>query len=279
MTTIGDRIRRERKRQGYSQKRLCRDICSQATLSRLESNKLNLSFLTVNQILGRLNLSVNDLLAQEEWIKENIFFNRLDEARDSRDYMKMERIIAGFNHMTEEQSAKVKMYMKWHQGLIAFIKKDYDTASALLNHAIYIAEKFKYRDCIPHLYMAKGNTVFHLGERPLKYYAYAEELCHTLEVTNFKLEMKILYNLIVFYNREAQYHKVILKSKKAIKLLSLNESMYLMCEIYYLRMKALIALDETDEYEVLKTSTRIIFEHANRLDLLHKLENYSPVNI
>lgn len=126
MTTIGDRIRRERKRQGYSQKRLCRDICSQATLSRLESNKLNLSFLTVNQILGRLNLSVNDLLAQEEWIKENIFFNRLDEARDSRDYMKMERIIAGFNHMTEEQSAKVKMYMKWHQGLIAFIKKDYE---------------------------------------------------------------------------------------------------------------------------------------------------------
>lgn len=279
LTTIGDRIRRERKRQGYSQKALCKDICSQPTLSRMENNKLDISFLTVNQILGRLNLSVNDLLAQEEDIQENIFFDRLDEAREARQYIVTEKIIASFNRVTEEPSSKVKMYIKWHQSLAAFSREDYDTASSLLNHAIYIAEKFNYTDFIPQLYMAKGNTEHQLGARPLKYYAYAEELCHELEVPNFKLEMKILYNLIVSCSMENQYHQVILKCKKAMKILSVNASAYLMCEIYYLWMKALIALVEMDEYEQLKVSTRIIFDHANRLDMLDKLENYSHMNI
>lgn len=278
MTTIGDRIRRERRRQGYSQKGLCKDICSQSTLSRLESNQLNLSFLTVNQILGRLNLSVNDLLAQEASIQENIFFSRLDAARDARDYKMIEKLVAGFDHVTEEPAAKVKMYMKWHQGLTAFSKEDYDASSTLLNHAIYIAEKFKYNEYMPHLYMARGNTVYHLGEKPLKYYKYAEELCRGLEVPNFKLEMKILYNLIVSYSREEQYRKVILKSKRAVKILSFNESSYLMGDIYYLRMKAHIALGELDEYEELKIRTRIIFENGNSIHLLDKLENYSLVN-
>jgi len=278
LTTIGDRIRRERKRQGYSQKRLCEDICSQSTLSRLESNKLNLSFLTVNQILGRLNLSVNDLLAQEESIQENIFFSRLDEARDTRDYNMIEKRLAEFSHVTEAPSAKVKMYVKWHLGLTAFSRKDYDTSSALLSHAIYIAEKYRHSDCIPHLYMAKGNTMYHLDEKPLKYYAYAEELCHGLEVPNFKLEMKILYNLIVSYSKDGQYRKVILKCKRAVQLLSQNESAYLMSDIYYLWINAHVKLGELDEYEYLKMKTRIIFEHGNRLEMLDKLENYSPVN-
>lgn len=279
LTTIGDRIRRERKRQGYSQKGLCDGICSQSTLSRLESNKLKLSFLTVNQILGRLNLSVNDLLAQEESIQENIYFSRLDEARDARDYKMMERLMEGCSHVTEDPSARVKMYMKWHQGLVAFSKKDYDTSSALLKHAIYIAEKFKYSDNIPHLYMAQGNTMYEYGEIPLKFYAHAEKLSHELEVPNFKLQMKIFYNMIVTYSREAQYHHVILKCKKAINTLCANESSYLMSEIYYLWMKALAALGELDEFEELRAATRIIFEQHNSLNLLDKLENYSFVNI
>lgn len=278
MTTIGDRIRRERKRQGYSQKRLCEGICSQSTLSRLESNKLNLSFLTVNQILGRLNLSVNNLLAQEESIQENIFFSSLDEARDARDYKLMEKLMAEFSHVTEEPSPKVKMYMKWHLGLVAFSREDYDTSYAMLRHALYVADRFKYSEYLPYLYMAKGNTLLYLGEKPLKYYAHAEKLCHQLEVPNFKLEMKILYNLIFSYSSDHQYRKVILKCRRAIRLLNLNESAYLMSNIYYLQMKAHIGLGELDEYEDLKMKTRIIFEHGNCLELLDKLEIYSPVN-
>ncbi|WP_462421963.1 helix-turn-helix domain-containing protein [Salinicoccus sp. Marseille-QA3877] len=278
LTTIGDRIRRERKRQGYSQEGLCEGICSQSTLSRLESNKLKLSFLTVNQILGRLDLSVNDLLAQEESIQENIYFSRLDEMRDARDYKMMGNLIAGYSHVTEDPSVKVKMYIKWHQGLVAFSNKDYETSSALLKHAIYIAEKFKYRDSIPHLYMALGNTMYEDGEEPLNFYAHAEELCHELEVPNFKLQMKILYNMIVTYSREGQYYHVILKCKKAINTLCSNESSYLMCEIYYLWLKALGELGKFEEHADLKASSRIIFEQHNSLHLLDKLENYSFVN-
>ena len=278
MTTIGDRIRRERRRQGYSQKRLCDDICSQSTLSRLESNNLNLSFLTVNQILGRLNLSVNDLLAQEESIQENIFFSRLDEARDARDYNMMEKLMAEFSHVTEEPSAKVKMYMKWHFGLVAISRKDFVTSNTLLEYALHIAEKYKYKDYLPHLHMAIGNTKYYLGEKSLKPYAYAEELCHGLEVPNFKLEMKILHNLIASYTRDGQYRKVILKCKRAIHLLNQNESAYLMGDIYCLWINAHGQLGEWDEYEDLKAKTRIIFEHGNCLELLDKLENYSQVN-
>lgn len=234
--------------------------------------------MTVNQILGRLNLSVNDLLAQEESIQENIFFSRLDKARDARDYEMMEHLVNSYDHVSEEPANKVKMYIKWHLGLVAFSKEDYDASLSLLNHAIYIAEKFKYRNYMPHLYMAKGNTMYHLGEKSLKYYAYAEELCHELEVPNFKLEMKILYNLIVSYSREGLYHKVILKCKKAIKILSMNQSAYLMCDIYYLYMKALISLSDLNTYNQLKVDTRIIFEHGNSLHFLDKLENYSSVN-
>lgn len=277
MTTIGDRIRRERIRQGISQKKLSMGICSQSSLSRLENNDLSLSMRKVNQILERLGWSFIDLGTNEGTIKGDTFLKELDEARHHDDYNGMEAILSNHNKV-KAAGEKSIIYMKWHHGLVAFHKKDYAESEKQLRYAIYIAEKYKFRSYLPELYMAMGATRDFLGEPPVKYYTGAYKIYRELNLTDFRLETKILYHLIVCHSKEGQHHQVILKCKKAIKILGRNFSTYMICEIYGLWLKALACLNEKEDYTDLKYRTHIIFEQHSCLEMWEKLENYPAVN-
>lgn len=279
MTTIGDRIRRERRKQGFSQERLSRGICSQSSLSRLEDNNVNLSVMKVNRILERLNLSFNDLMASERMIREDIFTDELDASRNRQDYDRMARILDAQGGEDQEAGEKFKMYVKWHRGLVSFHKKDFEDSRKQLHHAIYIADKYKYNSYMPHLYVAMGNTSSFLGERPLKYYVDADETYRTLKVSDFRLKTDILYHIILCHSNEGHHHQAILKCQKAVEILNLNFSTYMMCEIYDLWLKALAALNEKELYSELRHRTHIIFEHQSRLEMWEKLENYPLMNI
>ncbi len=278
MTTIGDRIRRERRKQKLSQERLSRGICSQSSLSRLENNNVNLSVMKVNQILEKLDLSLDVLLANEETTRENVFRNELDAARDRNDHEEMARILDAHQDNIPESSELCKMYMKWHRGLLAHHAEVYDDAEKQFRYAIYIAETYKFESYMPHLYLAMGSTMHALGENPLKYYAVADKIYRRLETADFRLETRILYHLIVHYSDEMKYYRVILKCRKAINLLSRNFSSYMMCEIYVLYFQALAGLNKREEYFKLRLQTYIIFEQHGRLDLWEKSENYPTVN-
>ncbi|MCD2137810.1 helix-turn-helix domain-containing protein [Salinicoccus halitifaciens] len=277
MKTIGDKIRRERIRQGISQKKLSLGICSQSSLSRLENNDMSLSMRKVNQILERLGLSFMDLAADEGTVKGETFLKGLDKTRHHDDYDGMEAILR-HHHGIKAPGEKSIMYMKWHHGLVALHKKDYGESEKQLRHAIYIAEKFKFRNHLPELYMTMGDIKHFLEEPPLKYYTGAYKIYRELNLTDFRLEIKILYHLIVCNSNEGQHHQVILKCKKAINILSRNFSSYMMCDIYDLWFKALAGLNEEEEYTRLRCRTHIIFEQHSCLDMWEKLENYPAVN-
>lgn len=218
-------------------------------------------------------------MANEEAQRENIFMNELDAAREGDDYDGMAKILQDHHEDTRAASEKIKMYVKWHRGLIAFKEKDFEDSGRQLDHAIYIADKYKFNNYIPKLYMARGNTSYFLGERPLKYYADADKIYRSLRISDFRLKTQILYHIILCHSNEGKHHQVILKCKKAIKILTLNFSTYLMCEIYDLWLKALAGLNEKERYSELKCRTHIIFEHQSRLEMWDKLENYPVVNI
>lgn len=278
MTTIGDRIRRERIKQGVLQERLSRGICSQSSLSRLENNSMGLSLMKVNQILGRLGLSFNDLLATEESIREKIFMNELDSARNQDDYERIERVLAAHDEMKESSGERARMYIKWHAGLLALHKKGYQNAESQLRRAIYMADKYKFRDCIPELYTAMGATKYSLGEQPLKYYTRAYKSYKDLNIADFRIETKILYHLIICHSNAGQHHQVIMKCRKAVKILSRNYSTYMMCEIYNAWLRALASLNKKEDYIDLRGRIHIIFENHSCLEMWEKLENYPVVN-
>lgn len=278
MTTIGDKIRRERIKQKVSQKVLSRGVCSQSSLSRLENNNGSLSVMKVNQILERLNLSFNDLMANEETAGENAFTYALDAARLQNDYAAMTKVLDAHQGNMKVPSDKFKMYTKWHRGLVSFHQKSYEASEAQLRHAVYIADKHKMGSYLPHLYVALGDTKHHLGEKSLKYYTDADQLYRKLKIDDFRLGTKILYHLSACYSNEGRYHQVILKCKKAINLLSMNFSSYMMCEIYDLWLKALAGLGEEEGYADLRQRSRIIFEQHSRLEMWERSENYPAVN-
>jgi tetratricopeptide (TPR) repeat protein len=232
----------------------------------------------VNQVLERLNLSFNDLPANEEKAGENIFTNALDAARLQNDYTAMAKILEAHQGSMKVSSNKFQLYVKWHGGLVSFHRKSYETSVTQLRHAIYIADKHRLSSYLPHLYIALGDTKHHLGEKSLKYYADADQLYRKLKIDDFRLGTKILYHLIACHSNEGRHHQVILKCKKAINLLSRNFSSYMMCEIYDLWLKALAGLGEEERYSDLRQQSRIIFEQHSRLEMWEKSENYPVVN-
>lgn len=232
----------------------------------------------VNQILGRLNLSFNDLLANEGMTGEEVFTNELDAAREQNDYAAMMKVLDVHQGNVKASSDKVKMYAKWHRGLVSFHEMSYEDAETQLRHAIYIADKHRLSSYLPHLYMALGDTKHHLGEKALKYYADADKLYRKLNIDDFRLGTKILYHLTACYSNEGQHHQVILKCKKAINILSMNFSSYMMCEIYDLWLKALAGLGEKKGYDDLRQRAHIIFEQHSCLEMWEKSKNYPVVD-
>ena len=121
---IGDKIKNLRKKKGMSQEDLCKNICSQSEISRIENNKINPSSYILQQIAKRFGVSIDYFNhtsnSNRDDYKEEVK-KQLERNRRSRNYLEIERIIKQeANSPAINNCNYMKDYMNWHKGIVAY---------------------------------------------------------------------------------------------------------------------------------------------------------------
>ncbi|MFD2831198.1 helix-turn-helix domain-containing protein [Corticicoccus populi] len=281
MESKGDIIRERRLFMKISQQKLAEGICSQSMISRLENNQFNIGYSDLESILKRLNMQMSDLLYGEVENESAAVQKQLDDLRSKGQYDDIEEILdRGKAKDFWESSIELNAYFYWHHGLIRYVKyQDSEGAHAALDEAVSRSvDNFLMKGSLPEIYIAKGNFYNDQNHLDLEWYKKAEESYRNIGRTIYKLEMKILYNMIRTNCSRNEYQRVIRDCDKAIKVLDDNDSVYLICEIFYFKMLSLMKAGRYSEYMEVREKIDYIYKVKNKEWMLQNLDDYSVEN-
>ncbi|WP_054654924.1 helix-turn-helix domain-containing protein [Lentilactobacillus kisonensis] len=104
MVIIGSKIRKSRKQKGISQVQLAEDICTQATISMIETQNSCTSFEILCKVCDRLGLNVTDVTTNPEYGDK--LFSLIDEDMRNHEYRKASKHIKqiSFDKLTSKAS-------------------------------------------------------------------------------------------------------------------------------------------------------------------------------
>ena len=122
---LGEFIRYYRKKQKVSQADLCRNLCSVATMSRIENGETDTPVMMAQTLLERLGLNVNkfELLLDRD---DSRYFRRRDEVDEAlwkRDIPLAEKELAAYEAMVEEDKLH-QQYIKLQKAKILLLKAE-----------------------------------------------------------------------------------------------------------------------------------------------------------
>ncbi|MCG7331225.1 helix-turn-helix domain-containing protein [Salinicoccus roseus] len=280
MEDISGKIRKRRKMMSLSQEALAEGVSSQSSISRLENGSFTISLGEFLEVMERLNLSMHDVFCSGEKTPGIIVREQLDAARKEQDYDRMEEILESERSGFWKQSPELEGYRSWHHGLVKQSKGQYRMALRMINTAIEMNQKNEWMyEAVAEMHLAKGNIYSQMKYDAIDSYKEAEKYYRHSDQKSFKLIIKILCNLSISYCRKNEYEKALKYSNKGINILQKNESTYLLCETFYNKVMALIALEETKEALEIIHQIEYLYESHQKLDMLENLKTYSVQNI
>ncbi len=240
MEHIGDKIKHLRKKKRMSQEDLCRNICSQSEISRIENNMINPSSFILQQIANRFGVSIDYF--NHTSISNRDDYNEavkklLEKNRRERNYLEIERIIKQeLNSPAINNSDYMRDYLNWHKGIIAYhLHGNAELGLNILNSSLDLNEVI-YSDLEIEILNSMGILC-----RNEKMYEdsqlYFEKALNSIKEFPFnnrdRLLMKISYNLSKLYTDIHLIDKSLTLCENGIKLCKLNEDMYLYAEFHY----------------------------------------------
>ena len=237
---IGDKIKNLRKKKGMSQEDLCKNICSQSEISRIENNKINPSSYILQQIAKRFGVSIDYFNhtsnSNRDDYKEEVK-KQLERNRRSRNYLEIERIIKQeANSPAINNCNYMKDYMNWHKGIVAYhLHGNAEVALKILGSSLDLNEAV-YSDLEIEILNSMGIIC-----RNEKMYEegrlYLEKALNSIKDFPFtnrdRLFTKISYNLSKLYTDINLLDESLTLCENGIKLCRLNEDMYLYAELLY----------------------------------------------
>lgn len=237
---IGDKIKNLRKKKGMSQEDLCKNICSQSEISRIENNKINPSSYILQQIAKRFGVSIDyfnhTCNSKRDDYKEEVK-KLLERNRRDRNYFEIERIIKQESNSPAINNCDyMKDYMNWHKGIIAYhLHGNAELALNILNSSLDLNEAV-YSDLEIEILNSMGIICRNekMFEDSRLYFEKALNSIKEFPFTNRdRLFMKISYNLSKLYTDINLIDESLTLCENGIKLCKLNEDMYLYAEFHY----------------------------------------------
>lgn len=122
---LGEFIRYYRKKQKVSQADLCRNLCSVATMSRIENGETDTPVMMAQTLLERLGLNVNkfELLLDRD---DSRYFRRRDEVDEAiwkKDVLLAEKELAAYESMVDDDKLH-QQYIKLQKAKILLLKAE-----------------------------------------------------------------------------------------------------------------------------------------------------------
>lgn len=238
--SIGDKIKNLRKKRKMSQEDLCKNICSQSEISRIENNIINPSSFILQEIANRFGVSIDYFNhtsnSMRDDYKETVK-KLLERYRRNRNYLEIERIIQQESNSPAINNCEyMKGYMNWHRGIVAYhlhgdaeLSLDILKSSLDLNEAVFSDLEIDILNsmgiiCRNEKKYEDGRLYFEKALNSIKDFPF---------INRDRLFMKISYNLSKLYTDINLLEESLSLCENGIKLCKLNEIMYLYAEFHY----------------------------------------------
>ncbi|WP_409290646.1 helix-turn-helix domain-containing protein [Peribacillus sp. SCS-37] len=240
---IGQGIRDARMHLGISQKELCRDICSQAQISKIEKGEVYPSAITLYLLSKRLGLDlayffeagVNE---RQDYVEE--VRKLLRTARRDQNYAEVREIVLAELDNPIFTSRKENMQLLlWHKGIYEFHVEDQaEQAIQSLEEALALTHSHDnvWTETELSIIIAIGIIYKHSKQiaKALEVFERTESYVkNRLNIENYTLIPKLQYNYSNALSIAGRYEEAIGRCEEAVDWLIGRDCMYLLGEFLY----------------------------------------------
>ena len=237
MDVLGAKVRAIRKSKKISQKELSEGICTQATISNIESKNRCDSLVIFSAICRRLDVNVEDCIEYTQEQKLNLFLDEIEKMCSRFEHKAAYQLLA--DYVVEESedidgNAILKSKYNYYQGITALVGAK-DSSSALF----YFHQNIGYNKK-PNIYeILSINALGVLYEneneidRAKVYYKKSLNLLKHYDGETVSMIYKIYYNSAQFYSQIKDYRTSIVLCEKGIYLNEVEETFYYLDFLYY----------------------------------------------
>ena len=237
MDVLGKKVKEIRKSKKISQKELSEGICTQATISNIESKNRCDSLVIFSAICRRLDVNVEDCIEYTKEQKLDIFLDEIEEMCSRFEHQEAQKLLLSYeveNMEDIEKNAILISKYNYYQGVTALIgAKDFQSA------LFYFHQNMSYKKN-PNIYgilsiNALGSLYELEGEmdRAKVYYKKSINLLKHYSGETVSLVYKIYFNTARFYSELKEYRISIDQCQKAILLNEENGTFHYLDFLYY----------------------------------------------
>jgi transcriptional regulator with XRE-family HTH domain len=243
-TQIGQVIKEIRQSLGLHQLDLCRGICSQSQLSKVENGESSPQATTLYMISKRLGIDVNTLFELTTNSRMDYVLEFAAQARDlvrRKEYGKLLEIIQHENNNPVfTKNPYNKQFLLWHEGICAFhYKQEPILALELLKKSLKLTHSidryFNEREI--EIKNSIGVIYFEIGDYKRAVETYITTLSqlkqYPAQTFDYKIKIRIYYNLAKSLTRLKDFKNANERCHSAIQICIHSESLYLLGELYY----------------------------------------------
>lgn len=235
--SIGIKIKELRQKLGITQKILCKDICSQSELSKIENVKNIPTSDLLKKFADRLSVDIDYFFLKDEVEIEHIK-REFEYYRRLRDYKQIDRLINKIyikKHNTLIHPY-IQNYLIWHQSIVKYhLYNDKNGAITLLNSSL---NKLDQPDNELKVEMLNSLGIFLRNEKKFnESLKILEKALSIVKIYPFKnqtrLHLKISHSLSKVYTDVGEIDLSIELCKSSINICMQNEDFYLLAEFHY----------------------------------------------
>ncbi|WP_064094113.1 helix-turn-helix domain-containing protein [Rossellomorea aquimaris] len=141
---VGEQIKELRRHFGLSQQELCKNICSQSFISRVESGDISPSANLLYRLSMRLGIDINYFLesvyvSRMDYVQEVL--HQLGEALKMKNYEQIKELVEYEKENPLFKQFKNKQTLLWYEAIYLYkVHQDYKQAMSLLDEALSMKE-------------------------------------------------------------------------------------------------------------------------------------------
>ena len=239
---IGAQIKELRKHFGISQKELCRDICSQSFISRIESGDLSPSAHLLYRLSMRLGIDMNYFLesiyvSRMDYVQEVLL--QLSESLKKKKYEQVKNLVDHERDNPLFKYGKNKQELLWYEAIYLYkVHHDFDQARMLLDEALSMRQTTmkSHSEKEIEMYLTKANIYTELGDfdGALSLYKDIMTFLNQLPAVRHKiLFIKVYYNYSRSLYLNGELDESLKYAQKGIRECNERRILYGMGELYF----------------------------------------------
>lgn len=234
MQVLGSKIKEARKAAHLSQAELAKGVCTQATISNIESRNTCDSLDIFSQVCMRLGVDVNDFLVPSEEQKFNEFLDAIEDKCNHLKYKEAFNLLLDYSNPIPHHNSLLLDKYNYYHGITSLLGMK-DSSEALF----YLYQGAEIKDKVNIYNIMSDNaigTMYGLEKRMDRAKIYHDKSVKMLaeygrEIP--KMAYKVFYDASNFYSQHEDYKKSLKLCEQGIKLNKENNSSFYLEQLLY----------------------------------------------